>query len=50
MIVIFKKSEEQDWFNLKNFWMTDDSKTHAKAVRKVFSDTTVKVLQIYGKI
>lgn len=49
MIVIFKKSEEQE-NNLKNFWMTDDSKTHAKAVRKVFSDTTVKVLQIYGKI
>lgn len=49
MIVILKKSEEQET-NLKNFWMTDDSKTHAKAVRKVFSDTTVKVLQIYGKI
>lgn len=44
MIVIFKKSEEQET-NLQNFWMT-----HAKAVRKVFSDTTVKALQIYGKI
>lgn len=46
--MIFKKSEEQET-NLKNFCMTNDSKIHPKAVRKVFSDTTVKVLHIYGK-
>lgn len=49
MIMIFKKSEKHET-NLKNFCTTDDGKTHPKAVRKVFSDTTVKVLQIYGKI